>query len=217
MVDIAANGCWVWRGAMHASGYGRFRFNGRTLGAHGFICAETGGPVPRGVDLVRTCADTRCVNPRHWERVTHVPAGCVFDEQDRALIEAHKWCRAGSGYAFTRFDGSPKAVWMHRLILDAPENCFVDHVNGNRLDNRRANLRLCTLSQNQWNRGKPSVNTSGYKGVVKQASASNIRWAARISANGKAYRLGSYATQAEARQAYADAATRLHGEFARTE
>jgi len=89
---------------------------------------------------------------------------------------------------------------------------FVDHVNGDRSDNRAVNLRECTKAQNLWNRGAQANNTSGHKGVHFSTQAQ--RWQAQLVANGKRYRLGNFLTPAAAAEAYERAAQLHHGEFA---
>lgn len=102
---------------------------------------------------------------------------------------------------------------LHREILNAPEGIEVDHINGDGLDNRRANLRLATRAQNQWNSGRRSDNTSGFKGVGWVRSRQ--RWQAKIKVRGLRIFLGYHASPEAAAQAY-DAAARQHfGEFAR--
>ena len=88
----------------------------------------------------------------------------------------------------------------------------VDHINGNPLDNRKSNLRICTNAENQRNRGVNKNNTSGYKGVcwAKQ----NKKWKARIKHNGKLIHLGYYKDKEEAARAYDKKAKELHGEYA---
>lgn len=89
---------------------------------------------------------------------------------------------------------------------------LVDHRNGNGLDNRRSNLRLATQAQNMSNRGRPTNNTSGYKGV----SAGRLGgWRAYITSRGKRLDIGTFASKEEAAEAYNAKALELHGEFAR--
>lgn len=95
-----------------------------------------------------------------------------------------------------------------------PEDGFwVDHINGDTLDNRRSNLRLCTVSGNNHNRMKSKNNTSGYKGVswLKQ----NQKWRAYIKVNSKDKHLGCYLDKEDAARAYDKAAKEYFGEFAR--
>lgn len=89
----------------------------------------------------------------------------------------------------------------------------IDHINGNPLDNRPANLRVCTQAENTFNRGKNKKGSSKYKGVGWHKKAG--KWAAQIQANGIKHHLGVFETEAEAAIAYNQAATQLHGCFAR--
>jgi len=104
-----------------------------------------------------------------------------------------------------------KGVLLHRFIMNAQKGIIVDHINGNTLDNRKCNLRLCNISQNNCNRKISSHNTSGYKGVYLH----NKKWVARIVINYKNYFLGVFDTPEKAYTAYCKAAKELHGEFAR--
>lgn len=138
----------------------------------------------------------------------------IFDESDAEVIESWPWRIWSKGYVAYRVrdeDGRIPVVLLHRLLTGARPGEFVDHVNGNPLDNRRQNLRICTHAENMRNRRRPKHNTSGFKGVY----ASGRRWRAEIVFEGARYRLGSYATPEEASAAYAVAAVKLHGEFAR--
>ena len=90
---------------------------------------------------------------------------------------------------------------------------FPDHINLDKLDNRIANLRAASKSQNSANRGAPKSNTSGFKGVWW--SKVGNKWTAAITVGGKAQHLGYFATPEAGHAAYCMAATRIYGEFAR--
>jgi hypothetical protein len=117
----------------------------------------------------------------------------------------------------------PRNVYLHREVLGPiPSGTEVDHINGNGLDCRRANLRLATKSQNAQNVGRRPQNSSGYRGVsrirrVKNGREVNLRkpWLAQIQAHGKYEYLGLYASPEDAAEAWNSAALVLHGEFAR--
>lgn len=134
----------------------------------------------------------------------------VSDVDYPGLLE-HKWYSSPSGAVSTHING--RKVQMHRLILNAPENMEVDHINGNRLDNRRENLRLCNSSQNKCNRGPRKDNKSGYKGVSWHEQRQ--KWTVRIKTPyGKYLSLGLYNDKKEAAMAYNKASVEHHGEFA---
>lgn len=111
-------------------------------------------------------------------------------------------------------DGTWKLLYLHRLLMKLQwgDKRVVDHINGNPLDNRKANLRVCTTPQNVRNRGKNSNNTSGYKGVSWDKEKK--KWSANIWLNNKSYFIGYYKTAKEASKAYDKKAIKMHGEFA---
>ena len=120
------------------------------------------------------------------------------------------------GYRRIKIGGRHRMA--HRIVWaitygDTPEDLQIDHINGNKLDNRLQNLRLCSSAENCSNRAANSRNQSGYKGVywwkTRQA------WRADIRSNGKQYYLGTFSTPELAHMAYCKAAAELHGDFAR--
>jgi hypothetical protein len=106
-----------------------------------------------------------------------------------------------------------RAILLHRLIINASQEVEIDHINGNTLDNRKCNLRICTHSENAKNRKRNENNTSGYKGVgfLKH----NRKWRSRIRVNGKKIYLGCFNTAEEAHRAYCEASKKYHGEYGR--
>lgn len=138
----------------------------------------------------------------------------LVDSADFERVTAYNWSAFFNGgkrpYAARqeRRGGKRQYVSLHRFILAAPVGAVVDHIDGNTLNNTRANLRICTQSENMRNQRR-----TGVKGVCKMPNSS--RWYARIFIDGKRKHLGCFATQAEAAQAYDAAAIAAFGEYAR--
>jgi hypothetical protein len=133
----------------------------------------------------------------------------------------HKACSSKSRHANTHYaqrcmrlkGGKTKTEVMHRMILDAPKGVFVDHINGNGLDNQVANLRLCTNGQNMANRKKNRNTSSRFKGVTWMPRLR--KWQAQIFANKVPMYLGCYETEEEAAKVYNRHAIVHFGPFAR--
>jgi hypothetical protein len=102
---------------------------------------------------------------------------------------------------------------MHREIMRPPEGKIVDHENHNKLDNTRANLRVCTQGENMRNTGKRNGTSSRFRGV--SYSKRYGKWRARICFEGKCADLGLFTEEEEAARAYDRKAVELFGEFAR--
>lgn len=118
-------------------------------------------------------------------------------------------------YTLVKLRGTPYPIHrvVYLLMTGRWPRVDIDHVNGDRKDNRWSNLRLASRSQNCANRGPAPTNRSGYKGV--SLCANTGLWRARIKYQGKQTCLGRFTTPIEAHAAYAAAATRIHGEYAR--
>jgi hypothetical protein len=126
---------------------------------------------------------------------------------DIPKISGRCWFYQPGGYAMSRH------IYMHRLLTGALPKTEVDHANGIGLHNLPHNMRVCSSSQNKFNKGKTARNASGFKGV----SASRGSWYACIAVEGHSMSLGRFPTPELAHVAYCEGAQRLHGEFARTE
>ena len=139
----------------------------------------------------------------------------LVDEEDFDRVSTRQWWYHNAGYAVCKTLGiKPRRVlYMHRVILNAREDQEVDHANGNPLDNRRSNLRLCTHSENAFNKRMMKNNTSGFKGVGWDKA--NQKWTAIISMNGKSIHLGRFPDAEDAALSYNEAATKYFGKFAR--
>lgn len=141
----------------------------------------------------------------------------IIDDEDFDFLNKWKWYLGADGYARRSYKESGKqcAVTMHRALLNPPKDKLVDHKNSNRCDNRRANLRICTRSQNAMNRKETKKNMSGYKGIYPMKNSTKNPWAAKIQVNGESIYLGMFPTKIEASKAYSDAAIIYHKEYAR--
>lgn len=150
----------------------------------------------------------------------------IIDPEDVDLVRV-KWYaavdRCGNAYAlridtFKSRPGHPVTRRLHRDILsriigrELTTDEMVDHKNLNSVDNRRANLRLATSTQNQGNRRVSKNNKSGFKGVSKAKN----KWVATITVNGRRIILGRFKTPEEAHEAYCAGAKEHFGEFARS-
>ena len=143
----------------------------------------------------------------------------IIDAEDYDKVSGYarsykKGTREGVAYASTTKmrNGKRKSYLIHRVIMNAPKGLEVDHINGDGLDNRKQNLRLCNKSQQTANTGLNRCNTSGYKGV-SFCSREN-KWRSYITHNSKFRSLGYYETKEEAALAYNEAARGYFGEFA---
>lgn len=112
-------------------------------------------------------------------------------------------------------DQKLKQVFLHRYITNTPKGMEVDHINGNGLDNRKVNLRICTRAENGRNRKMSIKNKSGYHGVhFANTENRKKRWTAMIRFGGKKRYIGRYFTVEEAARAYDEKAKIYHGEYA---
>jgi hypothetical protein len=152
-----------------------------------------------------------------------IPVGqgryAIVDADDYERLAKYKWQVRSKGHTFyafryssTRGGKKSRRILMHREIIDIPEGLVCDHRNRRALDNRKANLRPATVSQNNCNVRKRGQRTSRYRGV-SQAARSN-KWRAQIGVNGRSINLGTFDDKVDAAKAYDTAAKKYHGEFA---
>lgn len=150
----------------------------------------------------------------------------TVDDDDYERLSKFKWTAVVNGKFVKRIYGYRRAgwdkltrrytrtVWMHREIANPPYGMDVDHINRNTLDNRKANLRFATRSQNLANNRRP-IGATGYRGVTRSVNGEKALYFAQISVNGKREYLGGFFDKAEAARAYDAAALKAFGEFAR--
>ena len=133
-------------------------------------------------------------------------ARALIDLDDIDKVKEHKW-NLSHGYVRSK----KNSMFLHRFIMDCPDDMVVDHINHNKLDNRKENLRVCTQHQNSMNKSMCSNNTSGVIGVYLDKS--NNKWYAQIHRNKKCVNLGSFDTIEEATEARKLAELEIYGEY----
>lgn len=134
----------------------------------------------------------------------------IIDDEDFDMVNSFNW-HVVNNYPVKSLGQRPnrKKISMHRFVLGyIPEGKLVDHINGDTLDNRKVNLRICTNAQNQMNAKKQDINNASsiYKGVIKHKP-----WRASIANT----TIGYFDTEIEAAQAYDTKAVELYGDFAK--
>lgn len=137
----------------------------------------------------------------------------IVDRADAVLVAGFNWRLRGNGYVYA--DRSKMRIALHRLIAGAGDHERVDHANMDPLDNRTANLRIATASQNGANRTGPAKigRTSRYKGV--SWNKSRQCWVVYVHVDGKTHWVGRFPTEEDGARAYNRAALAAWGEFAR--
>jgi len=139
----------------------------------------------------------------------------LIDTAAKTIAGKYCWSKDhGYARAVTRTDAGLKTIYLHRLLCKRKnDKPHVDHINGDRTDCRRANLRSCDHSENLQNQKLRVDNTSGFKGV--RWHSQTRKFAARVTARGKEIHIGLFKTAEEAAVAATLYRQKLHGEFAR--
>jgi len=166
------------------------------------------------------CTLGKLTGNRYFERdgymvgLTSKGTEFFFDKEDLDVVQHFTW-RVNQGYVKTHdTSNGHQTIQLHRMILKLDDSkIFVDHINGNPLDNRKSNLRICNRQENSRNRGAQKDNKSGYKGVSWHKQ--HLKWYASIVVNQKHIFLGLFHDKSEASKAYNEAAIKYFGEFAK--
>jgi hypothetical protein len=140
----------------------------------------------------------------------------LVDSEDYEKVTSFTWRlqKYNTPGKFRVITGARKTqLYLHHLILPCPTGYVIDHINGNGLDNRKENLRICTNQENSFNHDISKNNTSGYTGVSLRKKSGKFR--AYIHHNRKYNYLGDYITAEKAALAYNAAAIKYFGIFAR--
>jgi hypothetical protein len=139
----------------------------------------------------------------------------VFTRFPNSRNKKHVKCNSYNKFGYLRIRIGDRQYAGHRLawlyVYGKLPDDVIDHINGNKADNRIVNLRDCSRLQNKFNTGIIKTNTSGYTGVRFRQNY----WLAEIRIHGKSRQIGKFATAEEASKCYNDYAKRLHGEFYR--
>jgi len=138
----------------------------------------------------------------------------IVDDQDFEYINQWNWClhNDGSAKRAILIGGKHKTILMHRIVNETPDNLETDHINHDRLDNRRANLRNVFHKQNCLNRHSYKNSSSKYTGVSYRKAGG--KWRATIKINGKYQHIGVFENEIEAAKAYDRRAIENFGQYA---
>lgn len=143
----------------------------------------------------------------------------LVDDEDFEYLNQFNWYSKPHNYPgrYVSPKDKNRHALMSRMIMNAPKGKFVDHADGNPLNNQRYNLRICTPTQNCQNRKLHINNIVGFKGVTQYSrnGKRENRWRARIRVNKKLIHIGYFDSPIMAHEAYKEASVKFFGEFAR--
>jgi hypothetical protein len=188
------------------------------------VCTDRPGE-PGQLSVVQPCDVCRRFSKRREKPVRLEPPSddvryipltrglfAIVDAADYELVSRYKWCARGPrerAYACRSDKG--KMISLHRFLMNPPKGMVVDHKDGNRLNTRRSNMRICTQEQNVWN-SRPKGKSSRYKGVCRDKEKK--KWVVYARHRGQTHYLGRFGVEVEAARAYDRKAFELFGEYA---
>ena len=143
-----------------------------------------------------------------YDRYNNEKCRALIDLDDIDKVKKYKW-GLENNYVSASING--KRVKLHRLIMNCPDDKLIDHINRNRLDNRKSNLRITTHQQNNMNKGLTKSNTSGYTGIYWHKARN--KWQVSIKVNYKSIFLGYYTDLEEAIKVRKEAEEKYFGEY----
>lgn len=153
-----------------------------------------------------------------YNKKQEVIGEAIIDKEDISRVSCYKWRLSKGGTERSKcagvITGNGKDTYtnsLHRHIMNCSDNMYVDHINGNRLDNRKCNLRICTNQENNFNTVKRNTNTSEYKGVWFDKTRN--KWVSEIKISGRKIFIGRYEDIKEAAFTRLYAESLLHKEY----
>lgn len=155
------------------------------------------------------------VEKESWTEIHYDNGDVAFvDKEDIPFIEQCYWGHDVHGYLHGRING--KLARLHRHLLGFP-NGVIDHINRNKLDNRKENLRVGTQKGNSRNLSIAKNNKTGVTGIYRTTDTKNNKWKAEIMVDRKKINLGRYETLEEAKEVRKKAEIKYFGEYAPAE
>jgi len=155
------------------------------------------------------------IEPRDTYGILHIGAtNFIFDPEDLSIVRSRDWYQDKDGYLASSyiFDGRRCFIMFHREVMHAQPGQWVDHINRDKTDNRKCNLRCCEHIENNRNRSLFSTNTSGVTGVFFDRERN--RWVADITYNHKRICIGRFSSKRDAIIARLEKEIELFKEFA---
>ncbi|KKL67575.1 hypothetical protein LCGC14_2133640 [marine sediment metagenome] len=151
----------------------------------------------------------------HRYKTVPIQGYTIVDDEDYEWALQYQWHLSQYGYVARMggrdVDSNRKLLFMHRELINVPKGILTDHINRDKLDNRKKNLRTCNHAQNAWNAERRKDNKSGYKGV--SWNKRTMRWIPQLQVNKRSIYLGVFKKKQIAIEAYKQAVKKYFKEF----